>query len=154
MNITAEEFQAKCNTLIPRFRNDADKAGNDRRVEKVLHVSSEITVSFENLKAKCERTLNDGLMSVKKNLTDNFLTHFVHTEGIKVHRRHELRDDPRPVMKSHSRRTSLGASPHQGSELNEGKIKHLMGCRGAAAKPPSPSGPVQLCDPKQVPSVF
>ena len=66
MNITAEEFQAKRNTLIPRFRNDADKSGNDRRVEKVLHVSSEITVSFENLKAKCERTLNDGIMSVKK----------------------------------------------------------------------------------------
>lgn len=35
--------------MIPCFRNDADKPRNDWWVEKVLHMSFDITISFENL---------------------------------------------------------------------------------------------------------
>lgn len=49
VNITAEELQAKGDTLIPRFRDDSDKPGDDGRVEKVLHMSIDITISFKNL---------------------------------------------------------------------------------------------------------
>lgn len=49
INVTAEEFQAKCNTLVPCFRNDSDKSGNDRWVEKVLHMPFGIAIPFKNL---------------------------------------------------------------------------------------------------------
>lgn len=65
VNITAEELQAKGNTLIPRFRNDTDKSGNDWRVEKVLHMPFAITISFKNLKAKDEKILNGSIMSIQ-----------------------------------------------------------------------------------------
>lgn len=35
--------------MVPGFRNDADKSGNDGWVKKVLHLSFGITVSFKNL---------------------------------------------------------------------------------------------------------
>lgn len=49
VNVTAEEFQAKRNTLVPCFRNDADKSGNDGWVKKVLRMSFGVTISFKNL---------------------------------------------------------------------------------------------------------
>lgn len=55
VNVTAEEFQAKRNTLVPCFRNDADKSGNDGRVKKVLRMSFGITISFKNLKGKHDK---------------------------------------------------------------------------------------------------
>lgn len=51
--------------MIPCFRNDADKPRNDWWVEKVLHMSFDITISFENLKAKYEKILNVGTMGIK-----------------------------------------------------------------------------------------
>ena len=65
VNITAKEFQAKCNTLIPCFRNDAYKPGDDWWVEKVLHMSSDIIISFENLKAKYEKLFNGDIMDME-----------------------------------------------------------------------------------------
>lgn len=49
VNIAAKELQTKSNTVIPRFRNDADKPRNDWWVEKVLHMPFDIIVAFENL---------------------------------------------------------------------------------------------------------
>lgn len=64
VNITAEELQAKGNTLIPHFWDDTDKPGDDWRVEKVLHMPIDITISFKNLKAKNEKILNASIMSI------------------------------------------------------------------------------------------
>lgn len=88
VNITAEELQAKGNTLIPRFRNDTDKPGNDRRVEKILHMPFDIIISFKNLKAKDEKILNDSIMSTS--LTVNFKIIFVQTESIQEHNINEM----------------------------------------------------------------
>lgn len=51
--------------MIPRFRDDTDKPGNDRRVEKVLHMPFGITISFKNLKAKDEKILSGSIMSTQ-----------------------------------------------------------------------------------------
>lgn len=86
VNITAKEFQAKCYTLIPCFRNDADKPGNNRRVEKVLHMSFGVIISFENLKMKYKKIFDDGIVGI--NIHRFFSILSVQAEGIEEHIQH------------------------------------------------------------------
>lgn len=127
VNITAEELQAKGNTLIPRFRNDTDKPGNDWRVEKVLHMPFDITISFKNLKAKDEKILNGSIMSIR--ILQLILKLFLFKpkaskNSDNINREMTLSETPLQTG-------LVRKSAPQGSELTQGKRKPLMGVWGS-----------------------